>query len=146
MCCQNPDFSYATQSESGGGGADGVHAHPKIWPKWRLWRGLNTVGFLVWCCWFFVPSIYLEIYYWPKPPDKVKFFKTYRARLVRHILRRWGRSIKRDHVLVCWAVSVLGCSLQAFLGHSQWFFFWSLLACLFFFDIGHQKVRNRSWR
>ena len=25
-----------TQSESGGGGSDGVHAHPKIWPKWRL--------------------------------------------------------------------------------------------------------------
>ena len=29
-------FSYATRSESGGGGADGVYAHPKIWPKWRL--------------------------------------------------------------------------------------------------------------
>ena len=37
MCCQNPDFSYATQSESGGGGPDGVHDHPKIWPKCRLW-------------------------------------------------------------------------------------------------------------
>ena len=28
-------FSYGTRSESGRG-ADGVHAHPKIWPKWHL--------------------------------------------------------------------------------------------------------------
>ena len=29
-------FSYATRSDLGvgGGGADGVYAHPKIWPKW----------------------------------------------------------------------------------------------------------------
>ena len=40
-------FSYATRSESSeGGGQDEVHAHPKNWPKWRLWNLLTIVSHL----------------------------------------------------------------------------------------------------